>query len=121
MSTLQDELMSLNEQIASELRKTRDNAVHAHIDVPDLSKRRVWISHLQRGVLDKEFRLRKMEEQLGRDRGALAAASKEHRVLDRLREKKQQEHDRQLDLAELQEADELAISRYIQSQHSEAG
>ena len=119
MSTLRDKLMSLNEQIAMELRKTRDNAVHAHLDLPDLSRRRIWVSHLQRGVLEKEFRLRKMEEQLTRDRDALAAASKERRVLEKLRETRRKEYDRKLGGAELQEADELAICRYIQSQHSE--
>ena len=64
MSKLQDHLMTLNEQIASEIRKARENAVHAHLDTSDMSKQRFWISHLQRGVLETEFRMHNLEKEL---------------------------------------------------------
>ncbi len=119
MSKLQDHVMSLNEQIASEIRKTRDNAVHAHIDVPEMSRRRFWTSHLQRGVLETEHRIGKLEQQLARDRQALAEAAKEYQVIEKLREREWQKYSEQLERLETLQADEMAINRYVH-QHREA-
>ncbi len=120
MSKLQDHLMTLNEQIAAEIRKARENAVHAHLDTSDMSKRRFWISHLQRGVLEAESRMRNLEKQLTADRTVLAEASKEYRVIETLRDKQVQEHNREQTRLETIEADEMAVSRFVRRQSGSA-
>ena len=116
MSKLQDHLMTLNEQIASEIRKARENAVHAHLDTSDMSKQRFWISHLQRGVLETEFRMRNLEKELTADRTVLAEASKEYKVIETLRDKRLQAHNREQERLETIEADEMAVNRFVRRQ-----
>lgn len=120
ISNLQDCLMSLNEQIASEIRKTRERAGHAHIDVPEMSQRRFWISHLQRSAGRTESRIRESKEQLTLDRKALAEAAKEYRVIEKLREKQFQKHGEELQRLEILEADEMAINRYLRQRREAA-
>ncbi len=120
MSKLQDHLMTLNEQIASEIRKARENAVHTHLDTSDLSKRRFWISHLQRGVLETEFRMRNLEKQLTADRTVLAEASKEYKVIETLRDQRLQAHNREQERLETIEADEMAVSLFVRRQSENA-
>ncbi len=120
MTKLQDHLMALNEQIASEIRKARANAVHTHLDTSDMSKRRFWISHLQRGVLETEFQMRNLEKQLTSDRTVLGEASKEYKVIETLRDKRLQAHNREQERLETIEADEMAVSRFIRRQSENA-
>ena len=120
MSKLQDHLMTLNEQIASEIRKAREIAVQAHLDTSDMSKRRFWISHLQRGVLEAELRKRNLEKQLTADRTVLAEASKEYRVIETLRDKQLRAYNREQERLETIEADEMAVSRFIRRQRENA-
>lgn len=120
MSKLQSHLMSRNEQIASEIRKTRDNAVHAHLDVSEMSRRRFWISHLQRGLLETEFQIRTLEQQLDKDRQVLAEATKECKVVEKLKERRFEEYSKEMQRQETLEADELAINRYLQQRREGA-
>lgn len=120
MSKLQDHLMTLNEQIASEIRKARENAVHAHLDTSDMSKQRFWISHLQRGVLETEFRMRNLEKELTADRTVLAEASKEYKVIETLRDKRLQAHNREQERLETIEADEMAVNQFVRRQSEDA-
>lgn len=113
ISALQGNLMMVNEQIAATYRKTRENAVHQHLDVQDLSKRRFWTSHLQRNVLETQFRIDKARQQLAKDRDVLAEASKELKVVEKLRENSFAKHSREIERQETIEADELAVSRYL--------
>ena len=116
MSTLQDHLMGLNSQIASERRVAGSFAVHAHLDVPAMSKRRFWVSHLQRGVLDTESQIRKLEESVLEDRHALAEAAQEFKIVETLRSKQQQEHDQMQARQETIEADEIALQYHTHRQ-----
>ena len=120
MTTQQDHLMTLNEQIACEIRRARDNALHAHLDASDLSKRRFWISHLQRGVLEAESRIRDLEKKLAADRTVLAAASREYRVIETLRDKRLQAHNHEQERLETIEADEMAVTRFVRRQSENA-
>ncbi len=120
VSKLQDHLMALNEQIAAEIRKARENAVHTHLDTSDLSKQRFWISHLQRGVLETEFRMRNLEKKLTADRTVLAEASKEYKVIETLRDKRLQAHNREQERLETIEADEMAVNRFVRRQSENA-
>ncbi len=120
MSKLQDHLMTLNEQIASEIRKARENAVHAHLDTSDMSKQRFWISHLQRGVLETEFRMRNLEKELTADRTVLAEASKEYKVIETLRDKRLQAHNDEQERLETIEADEMAVNQFVRRQSENA-
>ncbi len=117
ITKLRDHLMTLNEQIASEIRKARENAVHAHLDTSDLSKQRFWISHLQRGVLETEFQMRNLEKQLTADRAVLAEASKEYKVIETLRDKRLQAHNREQERLETIEAGEMAVSLFVRRQN----
>ena len=121
MTKLRDHLMTLNEQIAAEIRKARANAVHTHLDTSDLSKRQFWISHLQRGVLETEFQMRSMEKQLTADRTVLAGASKEYKVIETLRDKRLQAYRHEQERLETIEADEMAVNQFVrrQSENSE--
>ncbi len=120
MTALQDHLMTLNEQIASEIRRARENAVQAHLDTSDMSKRRFWIAHLQRGVLETESRMRNLDKQLTVDRTVLAEASKEYKVIETLRDKRFQAHNREQERLETIEADEIAVIRFVRRQSENA-
>ena len=120
MTKLQDHLMTLNEQIASEIRRARENALHAHLDASDMSRRRFWISHLQRGVLETEFQMRNLEKRLTADRTVLGEASKEYKVIETLRDKRLQAHNREQERLETIEADEMAVSRFIRQRGESA-
>ncbi len=120
MTALQDHLMTLNEQIASEIRRARENALHAHLDASDLSRRRFWISHLQRGVLEAESRIRNLEKQLAADRTVLAGASREYKVIETLRDKRLQVHNREQERLETIEAGEMAVSLFVRRQSENA-
>ncbi len=117
MSTLRDHLMGLNEQIASETGKAGGHAVHAHLDVPALSKHRFWISHLQRGVLETESKMRKLEESLVEDRKALAEAAREFKIIETLRAKQRRQHDEVLKREETLETDETSLLYHARRQY----
>ena len=116
MSTLQDHLMGLNSQIASERRVAGSFAVHAHLDVPAMSRRRFWVSHLQRGLLETESKIRKLEESVVEERKALAEAAREFKIIETLRSKQRQEHDQVQERQETIEADEIALQYHTYRQ-----
>jgi len=102
-------MQGLNEQIAAGFDKARAQAARPDVDVPGLSGQRFWIAHLQNQSLALEARLSDVEQQLTSHRRDLAGAAKEVRVIENLREKAWNEHRRELQRAEMIEADEMAI------------
>ncbi|MHC4445590.1 MAG: flagellar export protein FliJ [Planctomycetota bacterium] len=104
---------SLQQQIAGELESIRAGCESGTINIKQAIGRRYWLSHLQKGILESEARLGYHEARLAQERAELIRASKQRRMLEKLRHNQfnrynLREHKRQTDWA-----DDMSTVRYL--------
>jgi len=114
-----DEISMLDRQIGDQVQAMRVQATGASLDVPQLARSRHWLSHLQRGRLEAEGHLRLLEARLAQDRAVLAGAVKDRRVLEKLRERQQEKHRRELERIEVLASDEANTVRFLLDRRDE--
>ncbi len=108
-----DQLTSLNRQIQDETNAIRASHQPGTIDMQQAMRHRHWLGHLHKGALETQARLRFLEARLAQERAALAEASKQRKILEKLKEHQVQQHRRTEDHHLMQELDEMATVRYI--------
>jgi len=113
ITRVQHEIGTLERQIGDQIQAMRAEATGASLDVPHLARSRHWLSHLQRGRLEAEGHLRLLEARLAQERAVLTNAVKDRRVLEKLRERQEQRHRRELDRIEMLASDESNTVRFL--------
>ncbi len=104
---------SLREQIDAELRAVRQARQAGVIDVVMIARHRHWLGRLQRGLLEEEAHLRTLRAELAQDRAELAEASKQAKIIQKLKERQQQRYEYELARQDRIDADEMATARFV--------
>ncbi len=119
IARVRDELDALDRRIAEQIDAMRSEAGRLRIDVQGLARNRHWLSHLQRGRLESEGRLHALEARLAQERAVLAGASRDKKVIEKLKERQRDRYNRELDRREVNEANELGTLRYLRQRRAE--
>ena len=108
-----DHRLVLQRQIEDEVNAIRSSQTGGAIDIQQVMRHRHWLSHLHKGVLEADARLRFLEARLAQERVVLAEAVKQRKILEKLKERQWQRHLREEGALEVKEGDELATVRYV--------
>lgn len=112
---------ALEGQIELEMDAMRQAQSPGVLDLQQTVRRRHWLGHLHRTLLDAHARRGFLEAKLAQERAALAEAAKQRRILEKLEER---QHERYLDAErrqETRELDEMAVVRHRFQQPDPAG
>lgn len=110
---LKNHMASLDKQIHEELQAIRVGQQPGTIDMQQVIRHRHWLGCLHKGVLEGQARMRFLEAELVRERAALAEAAKQRRILEKLKERRLEQHRRERDRLEVAAADDLTTVRYV--------
>lgn len=119
ISRVRTEIDTLQERITEQVGAMRAEVSRPSIDVVSVVRNRHWLSHLHQGRLAAESHLHVLEARLAQERAVLAQASREKKVLEKLKERQHDRYNRELERKELNEADELGTARYVRAQGSD--
>jgi len=108
-----DQISSLERQIREETGLLRSAQAPGIIDLQHTVRHRHWLGHLHRNSLEAEARLRFLEARLSQERSALAEAVKQRRILDKLKERQEQNHLNEEERRSVKAFDEMATVRYV--------
>lgn len=103
---------SLQRQIHEEEDAIRTSQMPGTIDLQQAIRHRHWLGHLHRCLVETQGRMRGLESQLAQERAALAEASKQRKILDKLKERQWRRHQMEQERREAKEADEQATLRH---------
>lgn len=101
------------EHISEQFGRAHLSQQQPRLDVSLMSRQRYWIAHLQRELLESQHHIVELERRLSDERAELVEASTRVRILDKLREQQQRQHNEALGRTEQQEADELAVQSWM--------
>lgn len=113
IARVKDEIVRIEQQIADQIASMRGQAGHGRLDVVNLARGRHWLTHLQKSRLEADGHLRVLEARLAQERVVLANASKEKKIVEKLKERQQDRYQKELDRQEMLAMDELATSRFV--------
>jgi len=103
----------LRDQIAAEVQAARQARRAGILEVTAIARHRHWLGRLQRGLLETEADLRTLRAKLAQERTELAEASKQAKIMAKLKERQQQRYAYELARQERLEADEIATMRFV--------
>lgn len=105
-------LDSLNEQTTREIWQRQAELLAAQqegeIDLLELQRGRNWIAHLRRTIATRQSQRAELVDQLRQLQEHLREARTQTRIIEKLRDRRQRDHDRNEARREQDEADELA-------------
>lgn len=105
-------LDSLNEQTTREIWQRQADLLAAQqkgeIDLVELQRGRNWIAHLRRTIATRQSQRAELVDQLRGLQEQLREARTQTRIIEKLRDRRQKDHDRSEARREQDEADELA-------------
>jgi flagellar FliJ protein len=113
IAKVQEQLASLDRQIRDELASIRSRQEPGTIDMQQVIRHRRWLGHLHKAVLDGQARLRFLEAKLAQERVVLAEATKQRRILAKLKERQYERFLKEQDRLETLAADDMTTVRYV--------
>lgn len=125
MSRVQDELNQMNETLAVAMRDLRENRLVGRVDVHFLAAHRRYILATQRKAHAIAQEMAQIQREVDEARTALTQAARDHKMVDKLREKHKARWDADQARREFAELDEigmrLAVNRETGSDSGFAG
>lgn len=112
-------LVDLHDQVQTESRARRSDARQAELDMSLLRSRQYYVGHLQRTIEAQEVELERLRRELEAERATLVGASRELKVIEKLRERQWERHCTTASRRETIEADESSVDLF--RRHSEMG
>ena len=113
IARVESEVRHLHEQFAWEVDRSRDDQRNPAMNVMTIRRRRGYMGHLQRRKGECEAQVRVLREKLEEDQKALAHASKEVKVLEKLRDRQWDRHRELERRAERAEEDEIGQQMFL--------
>ena len=105
-------LVDLHEQVRTESRARRSDALQAELDMSLLRSRQYYVGHLQRTIEGQEVELEGLQRELEERRETLVGASRELKVIEKLRERQWERHGKAASRRETIEADESSVDLF---------
>lgn len=112
IAEVRDQIARLEQQARDETDDIRQRTAQGTIDLTQLVRHRHWLGQLNRNTLDAQTRLRTLEARLAQERVQLAEAVKRRRILEKLRERQAEQHQKEADRRETRELDEIGTMRF---------
>jgi len=108
----QQEALEMAGAIKSEGEKLKQQHQQRRIDLEWMGHYRIYVQHLQTAISKRIAMVAQIQQRLTEAREELAQAAKEAKILEKLKEKQQQQHEKQLRRRETIEQDEIATNLY---------
>lgn len=121
ITSVHDEIESLQRQIGREIGAFRQSHAIGRIDTDKIVNHRHWLIHLDQGVLLARSRLGELETELAKERSTLAEARKRVRALEKLEERQRARYMKRLSRAEAVENDEIGNALHLRRQRAVLG
>ncbi len=110
-------LAELGDRVQAESRVRRSDAGQGELDMNLLRSRQYYVGHLQRTIESQEVELERLRQALEAERETLVGASRELKVIEKLRERQWERHCEAASRRETAEANESSVDLF--RRHSE--
>ena len=115
MARLQDELRALNDAVSASTSDVRDNRLIGRLDLHYLTAHRRYMLAMQRKGTELVQKMALVQRQVVDAQQALAAAAKDRKAIDKLREKQHGRWLEEQNRRELMQQDEVAMQMSYQN------
>ena len=105
-------LVDLHEQVQTESRARRSDARQAELDMSLLRSRQYYVGHLRRTIEVQDAELDRLRQELEERRATLVGASRELKVIEKLRQRQWERHCAAASRSETIEADESSVDLF---------
>ena len=119
VTAVENRIEQLTRELADTMDRTRDVHRPGRLDIASLRGHQFYRGHLHRRILESGAELSGRQTELQRERAKLAEATKQLKVIEKLREKHWQRHLTEVRRAEQAAFDEAALQVYRREQHGE--
>ena len=107
IAALQREHGQVRQRIQDQRLELRAGSEEGAVRLGDVARRRYWVGHLQRTLLETEARIRALQARLAQERADLTESAKQRKILSTLADRQRERFRFALARAERAEADEL--------------
>ena len=104
-----------NEVLRTEVEALRTSQHRDHLDLAELQGHRSYMGRLHRELREAAERLSEAESVLDQERAKLAEASKQHKVIEKLKEKQYARYRAHIDRMERMLEDESGLQQYLRN------
>lgn len=101
----------IQQQIEHQIDAMRGRIQQGKIDTRYIARDRHWLSRLNLQVLETQAAIRTLQAKLSMEQAELSEASKQRKILDKLRERQMFSYRQTVEKLEQKESDELAVLR----------
>lgn len=104
--------------VAAAGRELKQRHARGHIDLAWLSNYQSYVGHIRKNVAEKIEIVSQLQQKLVEARRELAEAAKQTKILEKLREKRKERYDDELNRLEVSEQDDIATKSFLGSRAS---
>lgn len=101
----------IQQQIENQIDAMRGRVQQGRIDTRQIARDRHWLSRLNLQSLETQSAIRTLQAKLSMEQAELAKASRQRKILEKLREKQMLSYRQTVEKQEQKESDELAVLR----------
>jgi len=112
---LQRQALELAEAIKTEGKILKQQYVQGNVDLNWVSHYRGYVTSVQRAIAERIQTVTKIQNNLHQARRQLAEAAKQTKILEKLKERKQKQYEREWQRKENRQLDEIASRAFIRS------
>ncbi|MBN1436468.1 MAG: flagellar export protein FliJ [Sedimentisphaerales bacterium] len=109
----QQEALELNAAMREQGEILKKQRASGQIDVSWFGNYRSYVTHIQQAIQQRVQNVKEIQKQLMIARHELAEAAKETKVLEKLKQKRRERYDYELQLAEAREQDEISKNIFL--------
>lgn len=113
----QRQALEMDTQLQKEGDLLKEQHLQGTIDLDWVGHYRSYVTHVQEAINQRIANVMKVQGKLSHARNELAQASKEKKILEKLKEKKQQRFQKQLQRQDVRATDEIAAQLYLRTSH----
>ena len=108
----QRQALAMAEVVKEQGQILKDHFFRGNVDVNWISYYQGYVSNMQRNIAEKINNVAQVQKKLVKARAELAEAAKQTKIIEKLKEKRKQRYDKQLQRRETFEQDELANNMF---------
>ena len=114
----QQEALELNAAMREQGEILKGQRAAGKIDVAWFGNYRSYVTHMQQAIQQRVQTVQEIQKKLMVARHALAEATKETKVLEKLKQRRRERYDHELQLAEAREQDEISTNMFLRKNAS---
>jgi len=114
----QRQALAMAQMVKEQGQILKHNFSQGKVDVNWISYYQCYVSNMQRNIAEKINNVAQVQKKLIKARAELAEAAKQTKIIEKLKEKRKQRYDKQLQRRETLEQDELANNMFYRRESS---